>query len=59
MKYVKLVLGSLLIALAYNILMIPNGFISFGTDGIGMIFNNLFNYYISYQCSYYIYIIIH
>lgn len=47
MKYVKLVLGSLLIALAYNILMIPNGFISFGTDGIGMIFNNLFNYNIA------------
>ena len=41
MKYVKLILGSLLVALAYNVLMISNGFISFGTDGLGFIFNYL------------------
>ena len=44
MKYVKLILGSLLVAFAYDLLLIPNGFISFGTDGIANVFNYAFGY---------------
>ena len=47
MKYVKLILGSLLIALAYNVLMIPNSFVSFGADGFANVLNNLFGYNIA------------
>jgi uncharacterized membrane-anchored protein YitT (DUF2179 family) len=41
MKYVKLMIGSLLLALTFNFLLIPNGFVPFGSDGISFIFNNL------------------
>ena len=43
MKYVKVILGSLVIALALNFFILPYGFISFGTDGLGFIVNNLIN----------------
>ena len=43
MKYVKVILGSLVIALTLNFFILPYGFISFGTDGLGFIFNYLTN----------------
>ena len=43
MKYVKLILGSLLIALTFNFLLLPYNFISFGDVGLGVIFGNIIN----------------
>jgi uncharacterized membrane-anchored protein YitT (DUF2179 family) len=41
MKYVKVIIGSLVVALTLNFFILPYGFISFGTDGLGFIFNNI------------------
>ena len=43
MKVVKAIIGSLIIALSINFLLYPFNFISFGTDGLGMIFENIIN----------------
>ena len=41
MKYVKLILGSLLIALTFNFLLVPYNFLSFGDIGLGVVFGNI------------------
>ena len=43
MKVLKAILGSLFVALAINFLVIPFNFLSFGTAGLGIIFNNIIN----------------
>ena len=43
MKYVKLILGSLLVAVTFNFLLLPYNFISIGSDGLGVIFNIILN----------------
>ena len=41
MRYVKLIIGSLLIALTFNFLLVPYEFLSFGNIGLGVIFGNI------------------
>lgn len=41
MKYIKLILGSLLIALTFNYLLVPYEFISFGNIGLGVVFSEI------------------
>lgn len=43
MKVIKAILGSLIIALTINFILYPFGFISFGSDGLGMLFGNYIN----------------
>ena len=48
MKYIKLIIGSLLLALTINFLLIPNNFITFGSDGISFIFGNIIDIPVSF-----------
>ena len=43
MKYVKLILGSLIIALTFNFLLVPYNFISFGMEGLATVFGEVIN----------------
>ncbi len=43
MKYLKLIIGCLLIAISYNIFIIPNNYVSFGTDGMAILFRDMIN----------------
>ncbi len=48
MKYIKLIIGSLLLALTFNFLLIPNNFITFGADGILFRFVNIIDIPVSF-----------
>jgi len=41
MKYIKMIVGCIIIAISYNLFMLPNNFISFGTDGMAMLFKDM------------------
>ena len=43
MKYLKLIIGCLLIALGYNLFILPNSLISFGSDGMAILFKDIIN----------------
>ena len=44
MKILKVIVGSLIIAITLNFFIIPYDFISFGTDGLGLVLGTLFNF---------------
>ena len=43
MKYLKLIIGCLLIAIGYNLFVLPNNYVSFGTDGMAILFKDIIN----------------
>ena len=44
MKVLKVIVGSLIIAITLNFFIVPYQFVSFGTDGLGLVLGNLLNF---------------